>query len=303
MSSKGVRAYCYTINNYDALPELVRQPECVYQVYGYEVAPTTGTKHIQGYIYFKNQKTIDAVKKVFRCNTMHLENAKGSALDSKTYCSKDGDFVEVGVMPEMGKRNDIKEVKDLVKSGKGMKEIIEVATNYQTLKIGEMLLKYLEKPRDYKTYVIWIWGASGTGKTRQAYENLTQLYGVIPYIKDRDTDKWFEGYDANEGVVLDEIDSESNYATLKKLCDRYPCRVETKGGMRQFLAKTIYITSLKSPLDLFRNKPQNGKEMIRRIDEIIFLGDSIGNAEENYKDNDFSESDETRSETSESFIC
>ena len=300
--SKGVRDYCYTIFDYDTLPELVRQPECVYQIYGYEVCPTTQKKHIQGYIYFKNAKTMSAVKKVFRCDSIHLEEAGGTALDSKKYCSKEGDWTEVGVRPEQGKRNDLKDIKDMVKSGKVMKDIIEVASNYQSLKTAELLLKYIEKPRDWKTRVVWIQGKSGTGKTRQAFETLTQLYGKYPYIKERDTDKWFDGYDGDEGVLLDEIDSESNYATLKKLCDRYPCRVETKGGMRQFVAKTIYITSLYGPSVVFREKPEGGKEIIRRIDEIIILGDSIGN-EKNYEDDDFSESDETCSETNESFIC
>lgn len=302
--SKGVRDYCYTIHDYDSLPEMVRQPESVYQIYGYEVCPETQRKHIQGYIYFKNAKTMEAVKKVFKCNSMHLEPAKGTAMDNKIYCSKEGDFREVGTIPEQGKRNDITQIKDLVKSGKGMKDIIEVATNYQSLKIGECLLKYMEKARDWKTKVIWIWGASGTGKTRQALDVLTRLYGKTPYIKTPRTGKWFDVYDADEGVILDEVDRDTCYSTLKELCDRYPCRVETKGGMRQFLAKTIYITSLGHPEVLFSNKPQNGKEILRRIDEIIFLGNIIENASKDYQDDDFSQDDyETYSETSKDNLC
>jgi len=300
--SKGVRDWCYTIHDYDNLPDLVRQPESVYQVFGYEICPTTLKKHIQGYIYFKNAKTMEAVKKVFRCDKMHLEPAKGTAADNKVYCSKEGEFLEFGIMPEQGKRNDIKEIKDLVKSGKGMKDIIEVATNYQTLKIGETLLKYMEKGRDWKTKVIWVWGRSGTGKTRLAMESLVGLYGKVPYIKTPRTGKWFDVYDADEGVILDEVDKDTCYSTLKELCDRYPARVETKGGMRQFLAKTVYITSLEHPEVLFSNKPQCGKEIMRRIDEIIFLVDNIQDASQTCKDNDFSDEEEDYEET-KSDIC
>jgi len=49
----------FTINNYqrEFIEQIFRIPKVKYVVLGEEVAPTTGTEHLQGYIYFETQKT------------------------------------------------------------------------------------------------------------------------------------------------------------------------------------------------------------------------------------------------------
>lgn len=261
------RTWAYTIYEYEEDNSLVLAPTSTYQVYGYETCPTTQKKHIQGYICFENTKTMEAVKKVFRKKTMHLEISKGTPEQNRTYCIKEGNYIETGLMANPGKRTDLDKVRDMVKEGKGMKDIIAVASNYQCIKMAEVVLKYVEEKRNWKTETTWIWGKSGTGKTRQAMETL----GIDCYVKNNNTGKWWDAYDADENVILDEVDYDTNYSFLKELSDRYPCRVETKGGSRQFLAKKLIITSLYNPIELFRTYPEEGKEMLRRIDNIIFL--------------------------------
>lgn len=63
-----------------------------YIIYGKEICPTTKKKHLQGYCYFKNAKSMSAVKKIFKDNAIHLEPAKGSVAQNIKYCSKEGDF-------------------------------------------------------------------------------------------------------------------------------------------------------------------------------------------------------------------
>ena len=67
-----------------------------YAVYGFEVAPTTGTCHLQGYISFKLQKNLAAVKRFLGSNSVHIEVAIGNAEENRVYCIKDGDFHEYG---------------------------------------------------------------------------------------------------------------------------------------------------------------------------------------------------------------
>ena len=261
------RGWCYTINNYsDADITLLDDVSQIatYLCYGKEVAPTTQTKHLQGYVYFENAKTFSKIQKILPKGS-HIEVAKGSALENKTYCSKDGDFKEFGSIPAQGKRNDINVVKEEILSGSGMKEIIEIASNYQTLKTAELLLKYKEKKRNWKPEVVWFYGASGTGKTKTVYELAPEVYR-----KTNSTGKWWEGYDAHADVLLDDIKDTSKemYSTLLELLDRYDCRVETKGGSRQFLAKRIYITSILHPRDLYGHIDPDIKELARRIDSI-----------------------------------
>jgi len=262
------RSWCFTANNYSDA-DISHLEECseiaTYLCYGKEIAPTTLTPHLQGFIYFESAKTFSKVQKLLPQGS-HIEVAKGNALENKNYCQKEGTFKEYGTIPSQGKRSDLNVIKDEIVAGKGMKDIIEIASNYQSLKTAELLLKYKEKKRNWKPYVVWIYGESGTGKTRSVYELAPNVYR-----KTNSSGKWWDGYDADEDVLIDDIKDSSKemYSALLELLDRYDCRVETKGGSRQFLAKRIYITSILHPRDLFGTiGGADIKELKRRIDEI-----------------------------------
>lgn len=52
------RRICFTLNNYGEEDERRIKTEAhryKYAVYGRETAPTTGTRHLQGYINFRNR--------------------------------------------------------------------------------------------------------------------------------------------------------------------------------------------------------------------------------------------------------
>lgn len=277
-TSKKYRAYAFTINNYSDLEKTaVLETECRYLCVAPEECPTTGTPHLQGYFYFENPKSFKALKERFpRAN---FRSANGTAQQNRTYIfgpyNKDGKFKpanplaeERGIMPSQGKRNDIQEVREQIQQGQGMRQIIETATSYQSIRSAEMMLKYKEKVRNWKTEVIWVYGKSGTGKTRWAYDRYPSEDIHLQNVAEP---KWFDGYDAHPVVILDEVDGNVSYPLLKQLTDRYPMKVHNKGGMRSFLAKIIVITSLYHPEVLFMNYPENGYEMLRRIDKIIEL--------------------------------
>lgn len=258
------RAYTYTINNYtqediDCLKGLTYQ----YLIYGREVAPTTGTRHLQGYIYFKEAKTFTSIKK--KLPSAHIEVAKGTPEQNRSYCIKDNDYEEFGTIPKQGKRTDIETIREQVNEGLGMEEIVETATSYQSLRTAEMLLKYKEKKRNFKPHVKWYYGATGTGKTRTAYE---ENEGKRIYTS-METAKWFDGYDAHEVLIIDDMRKDYiKFHNLLKLLDRYEYRVEVKGGTRQMLAKTIIITCPYSPEQLWSNHEEDIQQLLRRIDEI-----------------------------------
>lgn len=266
------RDYCYTVNNYsdeDITQLNALANDALYLVYGKEVAPTTGTTHLQGYVYFKNAKSFERVKKLLPKGA-HIEATQGTPEQASAYCKKEGDYQEHGTLPQkQGTRNDLKEVTKLVDEGATMQTIIEVASNYQSLRTAELLFKYREKKRTWKPTVIWIYGSSGTGKTRKAYEMFPDAYR-----KTNSMGKWFEGYDGHENVLIDDVKDESKdyYLFLLEALDRYEFRVEHKGGSRQFLAKNIVLTSIWSPKGLYA-KFLGAKEILRRIDEVIELKD------------------------------
>lgn len=261
-TSSRSRGWVFTLNNYTNEDVVkLNDIKSVYLIYGREIAPTTGTPHLQGYVYFQNAKSFNAVLKMLP-KGIHLEPQNGTNDQAIEYCKKDNDFTEIGTRPSQGKRNDIQIVKDMVTTGKGMSAIIESASNYQTLKMAEMLFKYKEPKRNWKPQVTWLFGESGIGKTRKAYDLLPNAYR-----KTNNLGKWWDGYDADEDVIIDDVKdlTKEFYISLLELLDRYEARVEVKGGSRQFLAKRIVITSIEDPRNMY-SVFNNAVELIRRID-------------------------------------
>lgn len=95
--------------------------------------------------------------------------------------------------------------------------------------------------RDFATEVIVLWGDTGTGKTRYAYEQ-----GATPVFFDKGG--FIHGFEGQEKLIFDDFDpdmlSRSRFLTLT---DRYPCVVNVKGGSRNWAPKVIYITSNHDP--------------------------------------------------------
>jgi len=163
-----------------------------------------------------------------------------------------------------GARTDIAEIKEVVKDTLSMKEVVQVATSVQSVRMAELWLKYNEpkRPIEPAPDIHWRWSKSGGGKTRYVWDK----YGVdTVYVPT--TFKWWEAYDGHKVVLIDEL--RSNWCTfgeLLKLTDRYPFTVETKGGSRQFQATTIYITSCKPPHELYDPHHFDAKE---RVDQLM----------------------------------
>jgi len=90
-----------------------------------------------------------------------------------------------------------------------------------------------------------------------------------PYVKG-DASKWWNGYDSHEYVIIDDFrDGHMSFNELLTLLDRYERRIETKGGMRQFVAKQIIITCNAPPTELYGNVINERKDqLLRRIDLI-----------------------------------
>lgn len=86
------RRWCFTINNYteDQLVSLSQVFQGDEYVIGREVGEE-GTKHLQGYLRFKNQKDFDYLKKLMP--EAHIEKCKGKHEDNIKYCTKDGNYI------------------------------------------------------------------------------------------------------------------------------------------------------------------------------------------------------------------
>lgn len=115
--------------------------------------------------------------------------------------------------------------------------------------------------------VYWIWGPPGAGKSKWVYDNFDNIYEPVNL-------KWWEGYDRHNTVFLDDFRDNLKYPFehILKIMDRYPKRIECKGGSRQLVNKVLIFTSPFSPLNAFNERlNEEIQQIIRRIKHTIKL--------------------------------
>jgi len=270
------RRFTFTWNNYTKEDieyiDTVVKPKSNYLIYGREVAPTTGTPHLQGYIEFVNARTLTTMKRMFK--HQHVEPAKANASKNKEYCSKESIISESGVPKNQGQRNDIEAIVDAIRNGEinNLNDILDVnpglAVRYGNKLQAVISASTLE--RTTKPNIRWIQGSSGTGKTRGVME-WSKKNGLKTYIKDNS--KWWDGYNPKEHqvILIDDIDlNEWNFKGLLTLLDRYACRREIKGGYIEINSPHIFITTANNIFTHF-NDIRDLIQLVRRIDKFITL--------------------------------
>lgn len=263
------RGWCFTLPNYtDDEIKILDALECDYMVYGREVAPTTQTPHLQGYIYFKNARQFSAMKKCLP-ERAHLEAAKGSPQQNDTYCSKEGAATRRGTLPVAGKRTDLAAIKAMVKEGKSLREIADASTSYQTLKFAQTMLTLQPVTALRKVNVRWYWGPTGGGKTRRAYEEAMKIDPDI-WMSSRNL-KWWDGYTGQKCVIIDDLRGDfCTFHEMLRILDIYPLRLEVKGGSVAAAFTDVWITSAYQPTDIWQSVEDKG-QLLRRLSTIMMI--------------------------------
>lgn len=258
----------YTLNNYTPEEEAhLKGLDVVYQVMGWEVGKKMHTPHIHGYIELKKQMKFKALKKMLG-ERANFGARIGTQEQVIRYVTKDGVTQEFGTKKKQGKRGDLDDTRQLAVDG-GMRSVTTTC-NFQQIRVAEKYLTYNEEARDFKTTVIWIYGPSGSGKSRLAREIVTEYGDVDDLYTKNDATKWWEGYDRHEWVIMDDFrDSWWPVTETLRVLDRYECRLECKGGYRQLRAKVIIITSVKPPEQHYLGVSEPRAQLMRRIDLII----------------------------------
>ena len=108
------------------------------------------------------------------------------------------------------------------------------------------LISSQQKERSHKTVVVYLYGATGVGKSQLSQSAATALDPKQPYYKS--DGKWWDMYMNERVVVWDDFRGKSYmFSETLKLLDRYPYKVEKKGCMAKFNSEFIFITSNVSP--------------------------------------------------------
>lgn len=264
LQSPSCKSWCYTLNNYTD-EDVKRFKDMIfnYQVIGYEVGEN-GTPHLQGFITFKRTYRLAALKKLVP--RAHWEPAKAS--DAANYCMKEKyDIID---NKQQGKRSDLKLTCDIIKES-GIKRAIEehpdVFVKYHN-GLTKLSSHYLGNNKPVPI-VTWIWGPTGSGKTKEVFEKETDLWFSSIDLN------WFDGYHGQEAVLIDDFRGDMcKFRFLLRLLDRYPLQVPIKGGFVWWVPKRIYITSCKHPSDCYSkdmfDKEEKVEQLLRRLNDIIY---------------------------------
>jgi len=232
------RGWTITLNNYTdsdlfAIKSLFKLGS--YAICGKEVGEE-GTPHLQAYVRLRDAVELKTMKK--HLPRAHLEIAKSGDRTNRDYCMKGGDFFETGLLSEQGKRNDILEVAQKIKNNETTLE--EIMFDYPIVYMKysrsiEKMCNAVLKPRSSPPVVSWRWGLAGTGKSRYCIEKHPSHY-----IKDNSL--WWDGYQQDEAVIIDDFDNKIPFRVLLRILDRYKYPCQIKGGYTQLNSPFIYIT-------------------------------------------------------------
>lgn len=263
------RSFCFTWNNPPddlTVQSAITQLNPLYAIWQLELGES-GTPHIQGCLYFKNQRQFSAIKSTL--TTCHIEKtiALQKAFD---YCSKEDTRVrgpwEIGKRPAQGSRSDLYAIgRRIIDDGVSVKEIAETDPDV-FIKYNKgltALSSVFQTKRTWLTEVYVYWGSTGTGKTRTAFEKAPDAYW-------KEKGDWWDGYIGQPDIIIDEFAHDTPITTLLRWLDRYPIQVPVKGGFVNFVPKRIFITSNIPFDDWYPNALEEHRLALRRrITEIV----------------------------------
>lgn len=255
------RCWTFTLNNYTEKDvQMFKDFEKKYLSMGREIGES-GTPHLQGCIIWLRNYTFKSLKKLVP--KAHWEKAR--EIDCMNYTFKDQDYY-LEDNRRQGQRTDLLGVADRLNTG-GLQSVIdENPREYIKYHSGiEKLAFRKQKDRDFKPEVFWLYGKTGTGKTRYVFENEKDIW-----FSGRDL-KWWDGYENQEAVIFDDFRRDfCTFHELLRILDRYPYNVNVKGGFRKFNSKRIYITTCFHPQELYDTR-EDIQQLIRRIDVIKYF--------------------------------
>jgi hypothetical protein len=263
--------FVFTLNNYteqeytDIISTDVR-----WIVVGREIGDE-GTPHLQGACVIGKQTAFSTIKKWSGFGRAHIEPMRGKPIDSLNYCTKqDKDAFVKGEMPQEGKRNDLHDTINLLLSGSSIQSMVNTGnvaalgcfTRYPK---GLQLVSSMLKPRRSEPpLVIWLSGETGIGKTRSAVR-LAELIARDNYWISSGSLRWFDGYDGQAVTIFDDLRTKhAEFSFLLRLLDRYPLRVEFKGGFVGWSPYVVIITAPKSPTDMWSLRNDEDKQQLSR---------------------------------------
>lgn len=246
-----------------------------------------GTPHTHIYVCFSSRVRFSTVKKHFE--QAHIEVAHGTVQSNIEYIKKsgkwestdkaetsvEGTYEEWGTVPtQKGTKADLEELYEWVNAGLTNAEILALNNDHiQNIdkldKLRTMLLTEKYKgTRRLDLRVIYISGATGTGKTR----GILDEHGDANVYRVSDYQHPFDSYNCQNVLAFDEFRSQLRLSDMLQYLDIYPVELPARYANRYLCAETIYIVSNWKLEDQYKevqkDNPESWQAFLRRIHEV-----------------------------------
>lgn len=273
------RRWCFTLNNYSeeevsSLSSL-QGDKLTYLLFSKEVAPTTGTPHLQGYLETKKKITLKGLSQLIPRASLSV--AKGTAKQNYEYITKSspvslelGETIDKKWAEARQKGADLeaekwKEINEWLKTGKAAQVEAKYPKEWSVYKLDRRALYPAPETTSYRHY--WLWGPPGTGKTEAAFVYAASK-GWRLYRKG--AHRWWDGYEDQEVVLMDDLDRDNNslLRELKMMGDHRKFSCEFKGGLKEIRPQVIFVTSNSHPREVFPGASTLDLEALYRRYEI-----------------------------------
>ena len=292
------RKWALVINNpleagldHAAIREILRRFAPSYFCMADEIA-TTGTYHTHIFLFSPSPMRFSTVKNRF--STAHIEKAYGSAKANRAYILKEGHWADTdkaetsvsGTFEEWGdlpaeKEEEAPEMFKLIqdlRAGKSVMEIIEDnpklafrIREIETLRQAILEEKYSAENRALE--VTYLYGASGTGKTRGIFEmhDRKSICRITDYGSRNGVR--FDAYHCQDVLVLEEFHSQIPISAMLNYLDIYPLTLPARYTDRIACYTKVYITS-NIPIeeqyrDIQRYQMETWRAFLRRVQNVI----------------------------------
>lgn len=247
-----------------------------------------GTPHTHIYVCYRNAVYFSSMKKRFE--GAHIETALGSSQENRDYIRKEGKYLnsekketnhietfeEFGEMPldKAAKNESVSEqVLQMIENGYSDYDIIHRFPSYGVKinhieKMRQTILENENKTKWRDVKIHYIYGETGTGKTRSVMEK----YGYENVYKITNYEHPFDGYKGELVIIFDEFRCGISFTDFLQYLDGYPCRLPARYADRIACYTEVYIISNISLRKQYPNiqleQPQSWNALIRRITDI-----------------------------------
>ena len=251
-----------------------------YAVFGHEVCGDTGRKHLQGFVYFENAVTGAGLHRRMGLEHghYHAEAQRGTHAQASDYCKKEGKIAFViGTIPDPEDRKESAwdYILQMIENGASDLEILKkYPAHFARCRSGIAAMRTelaFEKVNTYREVkVSYVWGATGSGKTRSVLEGLTahpsEVYRVTDYKHP------FDNYRGQRVILFEEFRSSLKVEQMLNYLDGYYCELPCRYANKVAEWDEIFICT-NIPLEhqftsVQRNHPETWAAFTRRIHDV-----------------------------------